>query len=52
MTNNVPMVEVRMDDLGRVWIPAQIRRILGIDYGDVVNVTSDGESIKILKKEV
>jgi AbrB family transcriptional regulator, transcriptional pleiotropic regulator of transition state genes len=39
----------KVDDLGRVVIPASIRRSLGIREGDAVEVTVDGERVILAK---
>ena len=49
----VPPVKVgerRIDDLGRVHIPKNVRLSLGINYGDVINISVSDASI-ILRKE-
>ena len=49
----VPPVKVgerRIDDLGRVHIPKNVRLPLGINYGDVISISVSDESI-ILRKE-
>ena len=49
----VPPVKVeerRIDDLGRVLIPKNVRLSLGINYGDVISISVSDESI-ILRKE-
>ena len=49
----VPCVKVcerRIDDLGRIHIPKNVRLSLGINYGDVISISVSDESI-ILKKE-
>lgn len=48
----VPPVKVgerRIDDLGRVHIPKNVRLSLGINYGDVISISVSGASI-ILRK--
>lgn len=40
-----------LDDLGRITIPAEIRKELGINTGDLVIISSDGKKI-ILEKHV
>ena len=39
----------RIDDLGRVVVPKEIRRNLGLDVNDSMEIYVDGDSI-ILKK--
>ncbi len=39
----------RIDDLGRVVIPKEIRRTLGISLGDPLEVFTDGEGIYFKK---
>lgn len=49
----VPTVKVgerRIDDLGRILIPKDIRKSLGINYGDVISISVSDASI-ILRKE-
>ena len=49
----VPPVKVgerRIDDLGRVHIPKNVRLPLGINYGDVMSISVSDASI-ILRKE-
>ncbi|MGN1106170.1 MAG: AbrB/MazE/SpoVT family DNA-binding domain-containing protein [Huintestinicola sp.] len=49
----VPPVKVgerRIDDLGRVHIPKNVRLSLGINYGDVISISVSDANI-ILKKE-
>ena len=49
----VPPVKVgerRIDDLGRVHIPKNVRLSLGINYGDVISISVSDASI-ILRKE-
>ena len=49
----VPPVKVgerRIDDLGRIHIPKDVRLSLGINYGDVISISVSDASI-ILRKE-
>ena len=49
----VPSVKVeerRIDDLGRIHIPKNVRLSLGINYGDVISISISDASI-ILRKE-
>lgn len=39
----------KIDDLGRVVLPIEMRRVLGIEVRDAVEIYSDGENI-VLKK--
>ncbi|MFJ8102829.1 AbrB/MazE/SpoVT family DNA-binding domain-containing protein [Lysinibacillus sp. NPDC096212] len=39
----------KVDDLGRVVVPKELRRALGIDEGDPVEIFTDGDKV-ILKK--
>jgi AbrB family transcriptional regulator, transcriptional pleiotropic regulator of transition state genes len=39
----------KVDDLGRVVIPSQIRKALGIAEGDVVEVALDGDRVVLAK---
>lgn len=49
--NDVSMLMVRVDDLGRVTIPARIRRMLGIKCKECVYISTDGLSVKIVKQD-
>lgn len=40
-------VRARVNESGRVVIPAQLREVLGVKPGDDVIFTSDGETIRI-----
>lgn len=40
----------RFDDLGRIVIPKQIRRQLGIDVGDAMQITIDKQGRVVLEK--
>lgn len=42
-------VRRKVDDLGRIVIPVGFRRSLGIDLGDEVEISIDGERVVILK---
>lgn len=42
--NNIPVVR-RMDDLGRVVIPKEIRQRLNINIGDALAVSSDDKCV-------
>ena len=42
--------ERRIDDLGRIHIPKNVRLSLGINYGDVISISVSDASI-ILRKE-
>ena len=46
----VKMGERRIDDLGRVHIPKNVRLPLDINYGDVISISVSDASI-VLKKE-
>ena len=46
----VKVDERRIDDLGRIQIPKDIRKSLGINYGDVISISVSDASI-ILRKE-
>ena len=39
----------RVDDLGRIVIPREIRRILGIKESDLLELFVDGENVVIRK---
>ena len=51
MSNDVSMLRVKVDALGRVTLPVKVRKMLGIDYEDFVYMTSDGVSLKIFKRD-
>ena len=42
--------ERRIDDLGRIHIPKDVRQSLNINYGDVMSISASDASI-VLKKE-
>jgi AbrB family looped-hinge helix DNA binding protein len=42
----------KIDDLGRIVIPAETRRILNIHEGDELSIGVDGDRIIIRKREV
>lgn len=42
----------KIDDLGRVVIPAETRRLLGIHEGDELMIGVDGDRIVLRKREV
>lgn len=46
----VKVCERRIDDLGRIHIPKNVRLSLGINYGDVISISISDASI-ILRKE-
>ena len=46
----VKVCERRIDDLGRIHIPKNVRLSLGINYGDVISISVSDASI-ILRKE-
>ncbi len=37
----------KIDDLGRVVIPAEFRRVLGVEEGDELEISLDGDHIAI-----
>lgn len=37
----------KIDDLGRVVIPAEMRRVLGIEEGDMLEITLEGDHVAI-----
>ncbi len=37
----------KIDDLGRIVIPAEMRRVLGIKEGDELEITLDGNHVEI-----
>ena len=47
---HVKVGEKRIDDLGRIHIPKDVREPLGINYGDVLSIIVSDTSI-VLKKE-
>ncbi len=51
MSNEVSMLRVKVDLLGRVTIPVKVRRMLNIDCEDYVYMSTDGASVKIFKKD-
>jgi AbrB family looped-hinge helix DNA binding protein len=42
---------IRIDELGRVYIPVSIRRKLDIDMGDKVDIYLEDNTIKIVKTD-
>lgn len=42
----------RIDDLGRIVLPVEMRRVFGIRPGDEIEITVDGGSIMLRKVEV
>jgi transcriptional pleiotropic regulator of transition state genes len=41
----------KIDSLGRVVLPAEIRRVFGLREGDLVDISVDGHSIVLAKVE-
>jgi transcriptional pleiotropic regulator of transition state genes len=41
----------RIDDLGRIVLPAELRRVFGIGAGDTLDVSVDGDAIVLRKVE-
>lgn len=41
----------RVDDLGRIAIPKELRQVAGIDYGDVCNVSLGEHGTVIIQKQ-
>lgn len=41
----------RIDDLGRITIPMEMRRNLGINDGDMLDISSDGDGIVLSKSK-
>lgn len=41
-----------VDNLGRICIPKKMRKKLGINDGDQLDIVCDGHEIKITKKEI
>ncbi len=39
----------RVDDLGRVVVPSELRRVFGINAGDALDVSVDGDAIVLRK---
>jgi transcriptional pleiotropic regulator of transition state genes len=37
----------KIDDLGRVVIPAEMRRVLGVEEGDQLEITLEGDHVAI-----
>lgn len=46
------MMEIwRIDDMGRMYIPASVRRACGWEAEDMIEVTTDGETVTLKKYE-
>ncbi|MFZ4516475.1 MAG: AbrB/MazE/SpoVT family DNA-binding domain-containing protein [Acidimicrobiia bacterium] len=41
----------KVDQLGRIVLPAELRRLFGINEGDLVEISVDGERIVLAKVE-
>jgi transcriptional pleiotropic regulator of transition state genes len=41
----------RLDDLGRIVIPKEVRRTLGMADGDAIEIYVDGEGVVLRKQE-
>jgi AbrB family looped-hinge helix DNA binding protein len=41
----------RIDDMGRIWIPKVIRKLIGIEEGDAVSIVADEDAKTILIKK-
>ncbi len=39
----------KIDDLGRLVIPSEIRKAMGIEKGDVLEMTMEGDSLLVTK---
>ncbi len=37
----------KIDDLGRIVIPAEMRRVLGVEQGDELEISLDGDHVMI-----
>ena len=37
----------KIDDLGRIVIPAEMRRVLGVEQGDELEISLEGETVMI-----
>lgn len=46
------MVERRIDDLGRLTIPAEIRSKLGLSKGMIVGISVEGDKLIVSKSEL
>ena len=42
----------RVDDLGRIVLPAELRRLFGITPGDAIDVSIDGDAIVLRKVDL
>jgi AbrB family looped-hinge helix DNA binding protein len=47
MTSSLPEARAKVNENGRVVIPIQFREALGIEPGDEVIFSSDGETVRI-----
>jgi AbrB family looped-hinge helix DNA binding protein len=45
------VVKTRVTQGGRIVIPADMRRRLGIEIGEEVNIALDGESVRVLTQK-
>lgn len=48
MDENLGIIR-RVDELGRIVIPKELRRALKLNHGDAVSITSDGAKMTITK---
>ncbi len=46
------MIEKKIDDLGRIVLPATFRHRLGLDHGDAVNITVSSTCIMISPSKI
>lgn len=51
MSRDVSILTVKVDELGRVTLPARIRRMLGIECKEEVYISTNGREVKIFKQD-
>lgn len=49
MNNDVSMITVKVDALGRITVPVKVRRMLGIECEEYVYMSTNGRELKIFK---
>lgn len=49
MNNDVSMITVKVDALGRIPVPVKVRRMLGIECEEYVYMSTNGRELKIFK---
>lgn len=47
--NDVSMITVKVDALGRITVPVKVRRMLGIECEEYVYMSTNGRELKIFK---